>query len=336
MVLASIWVTNLAISRFFGPVSIVFLALTMWVMIASLFTFLDYRYKAPFTLICLLIMMFLNNNNHQIRTLNMTSGSYFSKDTATQRIPTYFGHWLDSLVTYRNQRNYSDKTIPVYLISSEGGGIRSAYWTATALAQLTKTEPDFFRHVFAISGVSGGSVGAAVFTAQYRDKLLNPRMQFDLDAFFKRDYLSPLLTAMLIPDMLQKFSPVSVNSVDRAQYLEDGWADAYHDTEVQAFKPPIDPIKTAIDSLYSTLDKPFTSLWNNDTIRYRLPVLFLNATQAETGRKGILTPLVIRDDPHFANVIDIQEEVYRHIALKTAASISARFPIVTPPATIRS
>ncbi len=339
VILASVGWTNLLLSRFLGPVAIVFLALTMWVLIASFFTYLDYHYKAPFTLICLLIMMFMNNNNHQIRTISNAKDSYFSKDAATHSIPAYFDTWLEQLLADRdkNRATYGSGPVPVYLISTEGGGIRSAYWTATALQQLDNARPDFFRHVFAISGVSGGSVGASVFTAQYRDKLLTKQkndsttFSFDLDKFFARDYLSPLLTAMLIPDMLQKFSPFAINSVDRAQYLEDGWADAYADVQ-QVNVPSSRPAAVRTSR---TMDSSFISLWANPATRYRTPVLFLNATQAETGRKGLLTPLVIQNDTHFDNVIDIQEDVYRHIALKTAASISARFPLVTPPATIR-
>ncbi|RZS65743.1 hypothetical protein EV187_1445 [Agromyces ramosus] len=48
---------------------------------------------------------------------------------------------------------------PVYLIAAEGGGIRAAYWTATALAALKDCAA---RSGFVASGISGGSVGLAV------------------------------------------------------------------------------------------------------------------------------------------------------------------------------
>jgi hypothetical protein len=49
-----------------------------------------------------------------------------------------------------------------------GGGIRAAYWTATVLEQLEmelKGQGGVRPYLFAISGVSGGSVGAAAFEA---------------------------------------------------------------------------------------------------------------------------------------------------------------------------
>ena len=48
---------------------------------------------------------------------------------------------------------------PVYLIAAEGGGIRAAYWTASALATLKGCAA---RSGFVASGISGGSVGLAV------------------------------------------------------------------------------------------------------------------------------------------------------------------------------
>lgn len=47
---------------------------------------------------------------------------------------------------------------PVYLIAAEGGGIRAAYWTASALATLGGCAA---RSGFVSSGISGGSVGLA-------------------------------------------------------------------------------------------------------------------------------------------------------------------------------
>lgn len=336
ILLSTVPVTNILISSTVGPIAIIFLALTMWMSIASFFTYLDYRYKAPFTLICLILTTFFNNNNHQIRTLDSNEYNYWGK-SQVQNVPDYFKTWLDKLLDepWVSKRN-RNKFIPVYLIATEGGGIRSAYWTAAVLDKLNNMNPHFFRHVYAISSVSGGSVGAAIYTAQYRDNLKNRRFKFSIDNFFKKDFLSPLLTAMLIPDLLQKFSPVGINHLDRARYLEDSWESAYQDPTVQTF----DNEPTGTYHTFNSLNAPFSHLWRSngaDSINsYRVPILFLNSTSAETGRKGIITPLAIENDSNFKGIIDIQEVVYRQIPLKTAASISARFPIVTPPATIRN
>ncbi|MGN7887514.1 patatin-like phospholipase family protein [Dyadobacter sp. 22481] len=340
-ILATNTTTNIFISSELGPISVIFVALSMWVSIAGFFNYLDYRYQTPFTVICLSLMLIFNNNNHQIRTLD-TSGREqgaiepYSGKKNQPAVPQHFSRWLDSLLVDRSIFKDTSSIIPVYLIATEGGGIRSAYWTASVLRKLDSTQANFFRHVYAISAVSGGSVGAVVFTAQYRDKLRNKRFLFDVNAFFKNDFLSPLITAMLIPDMLQKFSPVGFNSLDRARYLEDSWERAYSNLEQQKFSGANEDDQGSFKA-FTTLGEPFMDLWRplNGGKHIRLPILFLNSTHAESGLKGIITPVRIQEDPNFKNVIDIQEEAYRHIPLKTAASISARFPIVTPPATLQ-
>jgi len=54
---------------------------------------------------------------------------------------------------------------PVFIVSAEGGGIRAAFWTAGLLCAIQDEEPGFANHVLGISGVSGGSLGAATFAA---------------------------------------------------------------------------------------------------------------------------------------------------------------------------
>ncbi len=54
---------------------------------------------------------------------------------------------------------------PVFIIAAEGGGIYAASAAATMLAILQDAVPEFSEHVFAISGVSGGAIGAAIFRA---------------------------------------------------------------------------------------------------------------------------------------------------------------------------
>nr|MCU0341549.1 patatin-like phospholipase family protein [Spirosomataceae bacterium] len=202
----------------------------------------------------------------------------------------------------------------------------------SVLAELEEESPGKTKQFFAISGVSGGSVGAAFYTAFYKDYLQqkNPLQEkqdimhtFHLNVF-KSDFLSPLLTACLGGDLLQKFLPfVAINSLDRAQYLEDTWAHYYQKQTPKGWK---------LDK--NMLNEPFLDLWKDANTRYQVPVLFLNTTRVETGQRAVLTPLSFQDNSYFHEVIDLQEHIRRNISLKVAASMSARFPIVTPPATV--
>jgi hypothetical protein len=59
----------------------------------------------------------------------------------------------------------ADGGIDVHFVSTEGGGIRAAVWTAFALQRFAERDAQFLARTFSISGVSGGAVGAAAFRA---------------------------------------------------------------------------------------------------------------------------------------------------------------------------
>lgn len=181
--------------------------------------------------------------------------------------------------------------MPVFLVAAEGGGVRAAYWTAVVLGRLQDQHPTFARQVFGISGVSGGSVGAAVFAALLRDRAPDSRCRefarrqghaddsTQLGAFetcaqevLRQDLLSPGLGRLLAADFLQWFVPAPVPSFDRARTIEDSWSAAYEAATGR-----------------NTLDQPFLSISGGgptpdaaDHLSH--PALLLNGTHAATSR----------------------------------------------------
>jgi len=95
------------------------------------------------------------NDNHEIRR---------TAENSTSVLPTLtdsFNKWLDTA----RKKYPQGEPYPVYIVSAQGGGIYAAYHAATTLAKLTDDIPSFPQHIFAISGVSGGSLGASVFAS---------------------------------------------------------------------------------------------------------------------------------------------------------------------------
>ena len=75
-------------------------------------------------------------------------------------LAAHFAQW-------QRQRAADGADAPVIVVAAEGGGVRAAVWTAFALARLDDaTCGAFGRRVYAISSVSGGSLGAAFYVAQ--------------------------------------------------------------------------------------------------------------------------------------------------------------------------
>jgi hypothetical protein len=74
-----------------------------------------------------------------------------------------FRRWLEHRRPAIEAYRAKDKTYPVFIVAAQGGGISAGYHAALSLARLYDECPEFARHVFAISAVSGGSLGSAVF-----------------------------------------------------------------------------------------------------------------------------------------------------------------------------
>ena len=227
------------------------------------------------------------------------------------------------------KRAYGRDDPPLIIVSAAGGGLRAAYWTATVLGALQDQDPNFGKSVFAISGVSGGSLGAAVFVTtlaqppeQLRQLKTCPpgdrQYQCVADAVLAQDFLAPAVAGLLFPDLIHKFVPVIPNGHDRAAALEKGWEQAWTDAGFgdQTWK-----------------ERSFTSLWSGTN--GVLPALLLNGVHVATGKRIVTSNLRVSDIP-LADTYDALHDVLEvDIPVSTAVHNSARFTYVSPAGTLR-
>jgi hypothetical protein len=303
-----------------GTGAVLMFAAASWVFWGSAIVYLAGRSRLPLLtfLAAWLAFCSLHNDNHDVRTLSR------EKPFAQTNVETALLKWHDQIV-----RKYPDRPVhPLFIVTAEGGGIRAAYWTASVLGSIQDENKSFADHIFAISGVSGGSVGAAVF-----DGLLSeatPQREFpktgilelDQHPFTGRaqrilgsDFLSPAIAAMLYPDFIQRFWPWPYPFLDRGRWLERSWEKAWRET-------------TGNDRFAGS----FFDLWKNS--EPYVPALLLNGTSVENGNRLIISNLLIenKEKEEFLGA----EEVTKKIApaldlpLSTAAHISARFTYVSP------
>jgi hypothetical protein len=319
-----------------GAPAILLLALGLIAVMGSGLVYMANHYAVPvITLLALWTAVWsLTNDNHMVRlTSTSKSHGWFSRAAAPPTnsfkasplgqvaVKDYFEGWWTDLA--RDEPS-NVNPIPVFVIAAEGGGIRAAYWTAAVLATLedaTATSPvPFSRHVFAISGVSGGSLGAAVFDAviAHRQHLSAPdqgsRLE-EIDRVLSQDFLSPTLGAALFPDLVQRFVPLPILD-DRAMALEKSWEQAW------ARAHPGDRDRFA---------SPFHDLWTGNP--HAVPLLFLNSTVVETGQRAIVSPLATTSsepDETFADALSVGRLIGTQLPLSTATLISARFTYVSP------
>src|SRR5262249_48768404 len=138
-----------------------------------------------------------------------------------------FADWLAD-------RSQGAGATPVVIVAAEGGGIRAAVMTAMVLDELRARAPRFSQSLFAVVGVSGGSVGAAAYSValhQHRPQVRLAAIQRDPAASgwqnsLGADLLSPTVRSMLGLDLLSRFVPNWLSdrtAWSRAGALEGAW-----------------------------------------------------------------------------------------------------------------
>lgn len=265
------------------------------------------------------------NDNHRVRTIANDPERGVGR---SQDLTTVFYDWqlkrkdaIDAFVA--KGRRY-----PVYFVAAEGGGMYAALHTASFLARLQDACPSFARHVFLISGVSGGSVGASVFSGLQKTLAASDvreacgpgdgtpgQIEQRVQAVFANDLLSPLAAAALFPDFLQRFIPYPVERFDRARALEFALEAAWSGS-----------VKENPD----WIAKSYFGTWTADGAT---PALVLNTTQVETGQRIVIAPFNTGGlSGKQGNIRDIRLSLEKGegLATSTAAILSARFSWITP------
>ena len=303
-----------------GSAAVILFAAYFWLALAYVLFFFLGRWLSQGVSIALFITvlgLFLSGpfNMHSVRTI---AAGQSAAPAAQERLSKHIDAWLE---TRRSQIESAGSPYPVFIVSAEGGGIRAAFWTAGLLCAIQDAEPAFADHVLGMSGVSGGSLGAATFAAlvgeSQRSAIKVPQsdggmgpLQSLAGQVLGRDYLSPVLATMLIPDAVACLLHGEW-AEDRAAVLERtfelGWRQA---VGTDAFQ------------------EPMTALWR-DAAMHRVPILFMNSTEAASGRRIVNSPVVL--DPGLSSAISLPVTIPPHsLRLSTAVLLSARFPAISP------
>jgi len=285
------------------------------------------RFPVIISLLLLGVLFSRWNDNHAVRVLDEAPQPWAERDNVTRALQAWLRNQM--LRPVGAQGEY-----PLFVVAAEGGGIRAAYWTATVLGEIQKRNPCFADQLFALSGVSGGSLGAGVFTALLAEQKTTQgafrcgkdntdetglEIQSKAQDILGEDFLSPVMAAMLYPDLMQRVWPWPVARFDRARALEQAWEQAWRD-----HMPGSDRFAQAFDQPW----RDRQDVW--------MPALFLNTTWVETGKRLLVSNLRVLpekpgDEVEFNDVGDLHR-FYAEQALpfSTAIHLSARFSYVSP------
>jgi len=268
----------------------VFLLLALWFVIASLVD---------------------KSGHHDFRTT--TEGA--AKEA---RLTDVWRDWLT-----QNCVAASDGPVPLVFVVAEGGGIRAAYWTGSVLTSLLEDDAPGVggcdtatarSHIFALSGISGGSVGAAAYFSQ--DELSGNWYE---DALGAPDYSAVALSRGLFVDLPR--AVVGYGWEDRAGLLERAWEKKLPGMK-QDYFTALAPGSVERDSDGDGTDDGW------------MPLTMFNGAQAETGCRLNTSPVPLTAPrQELDNVIDCRAVVGRYRTFTLPAD-DAEYQVRVPAATV--
>jgi hypothetical protein len=328
MVVAVLWPAAIGVKL--GAPAIVFFGLGFIIPLITIACQLGASLRIPVTgallLWAVLLGMFFDNHGVGRRALIAETGGPIDRPT----LEAAFKQWAGP------QPVGPDGKRTMVLIAVQGGASRAGYWTAVALAQLQKaaaratgkdgTPIDFGSHVFAISSVSGGSVGAVGYAAMLKTAPPDVRTPTtdanaaiftdNLLGFAGRDALGPALTGMLYSDLLYRFLPLWLLP-DRAETLERAWEEAWDAPDAKGASP----------HAAGMISEPFLNLAPKDGEPWR-PLLIVQGASEGVGRRMLTSAVKFSCDEVDAD--DLLDGVGHDVAASTAILNGARFPWVSP------
>jgi hypothetical protein len=282
-------------------------------------------------------MLFGNDDHFDIRTVEYDSGSdverLLSMDTA-------FETWAANHPALACEADEgSIPAVPLIVVSSEGGGIRAGYWAASVLDELfSGTEVSFdtegcsptpaWSHVFALSGVSGGSVGMAAYLQQRSsDPSQRPTPWEAQRLGGDNEFLSAPISWLLVPEIVGWHYlrlPISSRIEYQEQSLEAAWG----------FEPADPPPEDLLRVLADTGEAIGPAVIFNAATSGEGCILNVGPLRVSTSDPGLGCLTLGEAPPDLAGGLDAGALICDDddMTIFTAAMASARFPVVSPAA----
>jgi hypothetical protein len=216
---------------------------------------------------------------------------------------------------------------PIVFTASAGGGVRAALWTAVVLDRARAYDKNFDDRHFAVSGVSGGALGATAYLVTLSTGAAPPSQPCDSTAtpghlgplgklgfkLFTADMLGPTFAAAFYGDLLFTFVPFPA-PMNSATALTESWEVAWQ----------------CVSGVPDGFSRPLLKHFTGNTWR---PVVLLNGTHVETGKRLITTDLKLATTS-LRDAWDFHAITGGDLSTSMAALNAARFPGVVAAGTV--
>lgn len=312
---------------FIGPFPFLLLAFGVLLGFGNLLSFISVLMRFNFHFVAFLLALVFGFwfDSHKLHLPSKDPGRpEFSK---RQDLKDYFLQWMQNdTARWRILNDPKAAPYPVYFVMANGGASRSGYWTAKVLGGLEdSSKGNFSKHLFCLSGASGGSVGNVTFFSLLRAKesLKAKNLTYSKAAgdYLKSDFLTFTIAHLLGPDIFRNIFPVlNFLEMDRGR----------------ALAMALEKAPAASNFLFDSMAVRFSSIITQQNQNYYLPILCINATRMRDGGPAVFSNIRIGYDNlannYFNNRIDILEKIgeSRDIKLSTAVVLGASFPYICP------
>ena len=312
---------SISVSVRLGSFSFVLLAFAILLGIGFLLSYISIRvgFNVHFIFVLLAFAFGLWTERHRVDLLDSTETMQLGQRDSFQE---YFNKW----VRLRQADIDSASEYPVYFVLADGGASRSGYWVASVLSKLQDTSRNSFgRHLFCLSGASGGSVGNASFYLLLKRLGDTPSRQPYDSVYLKHsrqylesDFLTYTLSRMLSHDFFVQVLPYDTKG-DRAKALALSLESA---PTGNTFLEDSINMRTPFSHLISRRSDPNSA---------SLPILCINTTRMQDGRPSVISTVAL-DAQTFNNRLDVLTIIPKEkdIKLSTAVVLGASFPYISP------
>jgi hypothetical protein len=313
-----------------GTLAVLLIAGSFFCMSGGFLCMLADRRGVPLLSVLALMAIALHamhlNDNHRVRQYPaMNTHQRPAPPPADTRpdFDAYASAWLQS-------RCVRQQVCPVIMVSTEGGGLRSAAWTAMVLSRFTTlvdqispphdAEPTFERYLFAGSGVSGGSLGLAAYVAALQTApQTGASAQIRTEHMLNHDFLAPVMANTWFVDFTQRWLPGALFD-DRGRALTRALEQAAQEQGIDA------------------LAKPFSTLYEHadGSMRTDVPALFLNSTTVGEGWRFVQDPFRPFAESPWTTAYDGSRWLDPRVPLSEVVLNSARFTYLSPAGTLQT
>lgn len=236
--------------------------------------------------------------------------------------------YLQMLVNWKAKQSTNKPVL--YIISTSGGGTRSACFTMHTLQTLDSVlHGELMKKTVLINGASGGMLGAAYYRALYVEKIKGAPLQLQSKQYvanISKDLLSPIFSSYLTRDLL---GPVQTFSYNGFEYTKD---------RGYAFEQKLNTNTEGV------LNKPL-SAYQEAEQKALIPTVFFNAAITRDGRKMIIASRPVRflmkapvnNAPSSSADIDaidfnsfLKDQNSNQLSILSALRMNATFPYILP------